>query len=56
MQRNLQGGWAQRIVVFVMFVLVCAPVVARWACQPPGTAGRSGDAEAERESQSRCSR
>eukprot|EP00322_Chrysochromulina_rotalis_P023568 CAMPEP_0115829910 /NCGR_PEP_ID=MMETSP0287-20121206/1342_1 /TAXON_ID=412157 /ORGANISM="Chrysochromulina rotalis, Strain UIO044" /LENGTH=366 /DNA_ID=CAMNT_0003283191 /DNA_START=744 /DNA_END=1844 /DNA_ORIENTATION=- len=36
-QRNMQGGWAQRIIVLIMFMLVTAPVAARWVCQAGGS-------------------
>jgi len=29
--RHSQVGWAQRLIVLVMFVLICAPVIARAA-------------------------
>ena len=30
--RRAHIGWAQRLIVLVMFVLICAPVVARYVC------------------------
>jgi hypothetical protein len=30
--RRAHVGWAQRLIVLVMFVLICAPVVARYVC------------------------
>ena len=32
--RRAHVGWAQRLIVLVMFVLICAPVVARYVCGP----------------------
>ena len=43
--RRAHVGWAQRLIVLVMFVLICAPVVARYVC---GGAG-SSQTDAERE-------
>ena len=40
--RRAHIGWAQRLIVLVMFVLICAPVVARYVCG----AGRSSDSGA----------
>lgn len=30
--RRAHVGWAQRLIVLVMFILICAPVVARYVC------------------------
>lgn len=30
--RRAHVGWAQRLIVLVMFVLICAPVIARYVC------------------------
>jgi len=32
MQRRYQQGWAQRVIVGIMFVLIFAPLVARYVC------------------------
>ena len=32
MSRRAHVGWAQRLIVLVMFVLICTPVVARYVC------------------------
>ena len=41
--RRAHIGWAQRVVVLVMFVLICAPVVARYVCSgSPAAEGGEG--------------
>ena len=41
--RRAHVGWAQRLIVLVMFILICAPVVARYVCG----AGRADAADGE---------
>jgi len=44
--RRAHVGWAQRLIVLVMFVLICAPVVARYVCGAGrGESGRSSMCE-----------
>ena len=31
--RRSQVGWVQRVVIVAMFLLICAPVVAKYLCQ-----------------------
>ena len=31
--RRAQVGWVQRFVIVAMFLLICAPVVAKYLCQ-----------------------
>ena len=35
LSRRAQVGWVQRLVVVIMFMLICAPVVARYLCGNP---------------------
>ena len=44
--RRAHVGWAQRLIVLVMFVLICAPVVARYICG--GAQGRADRSVCER--------
>lgn len=39
--RRANVGWAQRLIVLVMFILICAPVVARYVCGDGGVRGAS---------------
>ena len=39
--RRANVGWAQRLIVVVMFILICAPVVARYVCGDGGVRGAS---------------
>ena len=45
MSRHHQIGWAQRLIVFVMFFLICAPVVARYVCGRGNSAAADGVCE-----------
>ena len=40
-QRRAHTGYAQRVIVGFMFVLICAPVIARYVCGPEH--GRTDD-------------
>ena len=33
MLRRAQVGWVQRFVIVAMFLLICAPVVAKYLCR-----------------------
>ena len=36
--RRANVGWAQRLIVLLMFTLICAPVIARYVCGRTGMA------------------
>lgn len=40
--RRAHVGWAQRLIVLIMFVLICAPVIASYVCGAGRSSGSSG--------------
>ena len=46
--RRANVSWAQRLIVLVMFVLICAPVIARYVCGDGSRTSRAGENVCER--------